>query len=92
MFLYVQHTQMVFISNTAKLAGAGIYANDMSRCMWLGRDLQGNHTIFDISPKDGGPFSFINNMVQSPAGDQVTSHNLATDASQFSSKTDVSAS
>ena len=78
----------MFFNNTAILGGAGIYANDMSRCTWLG-SLTGNHTIFEIPP-NLGPFYFTNNTVQSTSVNTVTNHNLATDASHFSSLPNVS--
>lgn len=79
---------MVFINNTAMLAGAGIYANDMSRCKWLG-NLTGSYTIFQI-PEDKGPFLFRNNRVPDTSGNAVSNHDLATESSQFSVKTNVS--
>ena len=72
---------MVFVNNTAVLAGAGIYANDMSRCKWLG-DITENYTIFQIPPAMEGPFQFINNTVQG----KVTNNDLATESSKFSAR------
>ena len=72
---------MVFVNNTAVLAGAGIYANDMSRCKWLG-NITENYTIFQIPPAIGGPFQFINNTVQG----KVTNNDLATESSKFSAR------
>ena len=72
---------MVFVNNTAVLAGAGIYANDMSRCKWLG-DITQNYTIFQIPPTMGGPFHFTNNTVQG----KVTNNDLGTESSKFSAR------
>lgn len=71
------------------LAGAGIYANDMSRCKWLG-NLNASYTIFEIPTAEKGPFYFSNNEVLDSSGNTVTSHNLATESSQFLAKTNVS--
>ena len=79
---------MVFINNTAVLAGAGIYANDMSRCKWLG-SITNNYTIFEISSSQG-PFLFRNNKVLNSSGNAVVNDNLATDSSQFVAKANVS--
>ena len=76
---------MVFINNTAMLAGAGIYANDMSRCKWLGNITQ-NYTIFQIPSKLGGPFDFTKNTVKGLSGNRVTNNDLATESSQFSAR------
>lgn len=77
---------MVFVNNTAMLAGAGIYANDMSRCEWLG-NITGNYTtIFQIPSELGGPFRFIDNTVQGISGNRVTNDDLATESSQFSAR------
>ena len=87
--LSVQKSRIVFVNNTAMLAGAGIYANDMSRCKWLG-DLIENYTIFEIPSKMKGPFQFTNNTVQAFSGNKVINHNLATESSRFSARTNVS--
>lgn len=78
----------MFVNNTAMLAGAGIYANDMSRCMWLG-NLDGIYTIFEIPP-DKGPFLFRNNTVQSISGNKVVNNDLATESANLSARTEVS--
>lgn len=71
----------------AMLAGAGIYASDMSRCKWLG-NLTGNYTIFQI-PSDKGPFHFSNNTVQNTSSSTINNHDLATESSQFSAVANV---
>ena len=83
----VQDSKIIFANNTAMLAGAGIYASDMSRCKWLG-NLTGNYTIFQIPP-DKGPFHFSNNTVQDTSSSSVN-HDLATESSQFSVVANVS--
>ena len=80
---------MVFVNNTAFLAGAGIYSNDMSRCKWLG-DLTENYTIFEIPPNQRGPFRFTNNTIQGLSGNKVVSNDLATDSSHLSARINVS--
>lgn len=80
---FMQESRMVFKNNTAMLAGAGIYANDMSRCKWLGNITQ-SYTIFQIPLDMGGPFYFANNTVQGVSGNRVTNNDLATESSQFS--------
>ena len=79
---------MVFTKNTAMLAGAGIYANDMTRCKWLG-NISDNYTIFEI-PSSRGPFLFTDNKVLGGLGNAVVNHNLATDSSRFVAKANVS--
>lgn len=74
---------MVFVNNTAMLAGAGIYANDMSRCKWLG-EITESYTIFQIPSELGGPFRFTNNTVQGISGNRVTNNDLGTESSKFS--------
>lgn len=83
----VQESKIIFTNNTAMLAGAGIYASDMSRCKWLG-NLTGNYTIFQIPP-DKGPFHFSNNTVQDISSSSVNNNNLATESSQFSAVANV---
>ena len=66
-FVFKQKSTIEFINNTANIAGAAIYASDMSGCRWLG-GLPGNHTIFqiDYSEGEGGRgygFKFRNNTV-----------------------------
>ncbi len=76
---------MVFVNNTAALAGAGIYANDMSRCKWLG-NITDSYTIFQIPSTIGGPFRFTNNTVQGISGNKVANNDLATESSKFSAR------
>ena len=79
---------VTFKENRAVVAGAAIYANDMSRCRWLGPQLQplypNTTTIFQISPEDDSPFKFENNTLMSNTSTisgTVSSETLATDPS-----------
>ena len=59
--LPTQNARVSFVNNTAGLAGAAIYANDMSSCKWLGplvETLPDDTLIFQIPTDMGGPFSF----------------------------------
>ena len=53
----LQEARIEFVNNTAGIAGAAIYANDMSRCKWLGPN---NYTedffIFDTPLNYMSPF------------------------------------
>ena len=56
--LCAQNATVRFVNNSARAAGAAIYANDMSRCKWLGsigpNDF--NSFIFNTSSKYKSPF------------------------------------
>ena len=82
---------MQFINNTARLAGAAIYANDMSRCTWIG-DLDLNQTIIFLIPESmGSPFHLENNTIRlDMTMDLVKNQELATDASDLETSTTVS--
>ncbi len=83
------------------MAGAAIYANDMSRCLWVGSQCEiGNlsrptnrPTIFDLHP-DSPPFEFCNNTVDIPGGGMprgtIANQIIATDPTTISAKVDVS--
>ncbi len=72
------------MNNTAVVAGAAIYANDMSRCRWLG-GLPGDHTIFEIG--EGSPFTFMNNNVtETDVRGNISNQMLATNPSTISAK------
>ncbi len=81
---------MIFINNTAVEAGAAIFANDMSRCRWLG-GLPGERTIFQIT-EEGSPFIFRGNrlMNSSAALGDVANETLATDPSVITASSMVS--
>ena len=81
---------MWFINNTAGLAGAAIYANDLSRCKWLG-NLTGDYTIFEIEPDErGSPFVLRNNKVQANSTTEgIRNEALATDPSSLTAQTSV---
>ena len=73
------------------MAGAAIYAKDMTRCRWLGA-LGRDRTIFEITQEENSAFFFFNNtvdlLVGAPQG-EVTNQQLATDASTIIANTDV---
>ena len=81
---------MNFVNNTAVAAGAAIFANDMSRCRWLG-GLSGDHTIFQIS-EAGSPFLFTGNRLMNSSSvlGNVTNQTLATDPSIITATSMVS--
>ena len=91
---------MVFKNNTAAVAGAAIYANDMSRCRWVGTECPTRFlgkalekpTIFDLSP-ECSPFEFENNTVDIPGGalprGEIVNQVLATDPTNISAKANV---
>ena len=92
-----QKTSVVFTNNRAEVAGAAIYANDMSRCQWVGsecglEDKRTNisrTTIFDLVA-DCSPFKFSNNTVGESLRGQVVNPVLATDPRNISAKSNVS--
>ncbi|CAI8022052.1 hypothetical protein GBAR_LOCUS12976 [Geodia barretti] len=73
-----------FVNNSAGIAGAAIYANDMSRCRWLGPT---NYTTFIFNtPSDyKSPFIMENNTLDRSSSKDTR---LATDASTFFATTD----
>lgn len=79
------------MNNTVNVAGAAIYANDMSRCRWLG-GLTGSRTIFEITLEEGSPFRFSNNTVDLPGGasqGEVINQVLATNAAAILARSNV---
>lgn len=73
------------------VAGAAIYASDMSRCLWLG-GLPGSYTIFQISPEQGSPFLFVNNTLTSGGSalrGTVSNETLATNPSSIRAESEV---
>lgn len=72
------------MNNTAGIAGAAIYANDMSRCTWLGGS-RGNYTIFQLPPEESS-FLFVNNHISEA---DVSNSSLATDPTNIYAKTEV---
>ena len=84
------------------MAGAAIYANDMSRCRWLGTEtacsksflgkVVDKPTIFDLSP-ECSPFKFDNNKVKvldgALARGEINNQMLATDSKTISAKANV---
>ena len=55
----MQNVSISFINNTAGLGGAAIYANDMSRCKWLGpeaKDFSEQFFIFSTPSSYRSPF------------------------------------
>ena len=91
---------MIFKNNTAAVAGAAIYTNDVSRCRWVGTacplSYQGSSdnkpTIFDLSP-ECSPFEFENNTVDVPGGalprGEIVNQVLATDPTTISARSNV---
>lgn len=80
------------MNNTARLAGAAIYANDMSRCQWIGGLNLTDINIFQIPVEDGSPFYLENNTISREAAESNTVVNqaLATDADNLTTDTRVS--
>lgn len=88
-----QKASITFSNNRVVVAGAAIYANDMSRCRWLGPNLPNNFTIFEIPPNEGSPFLFEENTLMrnvSTARGITSNEALATDPSSISAESDVS--
>jgi predicted outer membrane repeat protein len=88
-----QKSQVSFVNNRAEVAGAAIYASDLSRCRWLG-ELPGDHTIFEIPPdKAGAPFLFVNNTLMGTGSGlrgNIVNETLATSPSNIISRSKVS--
>ncbi len=80
------------MNNTARLAGAAIYANDMSRCQWIGGLNLTDINIFQIPFEDGSPFYLENNTISQEAieSNPVKNQSLATDADSLTTMTRVS--
>ncbi len=83
---------MSFINNTARLAGAAIYANDMSRCRWIGGLNFTDINIFQIPEEAGSPFHLENNTISRDVFESTSVRNqsLATDADNLITNTTVS--
>ena len=83
---------MRFINNTARLAGAAIYANDMSRCKWIGGLNFTDINIFQIPAEAGSPFYLENNTISRDVADSTFVRNqaLATNADNLITNTTVS--
>lgn len=80
------------MNNTAGVAGAAIFASDLSRCRWLG-ELLGDHTIFEIPPGNQSPFMFVNNRVvgrESGLRGQIINETLGTSPSDITANLSVS--
>jgi predicted outer membrane repeat protein len=81
-----------FENNRAGRAGAAIYANDMSRCTWLGTTKYNTSYFIFNTPHDyKSPFIMKNNRIGTISTQTQTGTNsdmdLATDASAFSATT-----
>lgn len=89
----VKKTTVRFINNIAGLAGAAIYANDMSRCRWVGSLNITDSVIFEITEEMGSPFHFENNIVTTGNPDTIDrtiiNVDFGTDASNLTAQTTV---
>ena len=92
-FWTLQKARMTFVNNMAVVAGAAIFANDMSRCRWLGGLSGRDRTIFQIS-EQGSPFLFAGNRLSNSSSvlGGVANETLATDSSAISAESMVSRS
>ena len=67
-----QNAHVEFTNNIAGIAGAAIYANDMSRCKWLGpTDYTENYFIFNTPTDYKSPFLLRYDICMRHAGCQV---------------------
>jgi predicted outer membrane repeat protein len=78
-------TNVQFISNTAGIAGAAIYASDMSRCQWFGEDSNATRLIHNTPifvPIEGynSPFNFSGNRLARVNSSNITQVALSTNA------------